>query len=101
MMYYNPEWYDIVKRGIISYLKSALECPVTVGRTKGEIIQHIRGASLKYSTLAVEVALKSLWREDIVDSVYLARDLNDRQLPDVEDGVDTSVEVYYLRRRNV
>ena len=101
MMYYNPEWYDIVKRGIISYLKSALECPVTVGRTKGEIIQHIRGASMKYSTLAVEVALDSLCQENIVDSVFLERELIDRQLPDAENETYTCVDVYYLRRKNI
>lgn len=101
MMYYNPEWYDIVKRGIISYLKSALECPVTVGRTKSEIIQHIRGTSMKYSTLAVEVALDSLCQENIVDSVFLERDLIDRPLPDAENGAYTFVDVYYLRRQNV
>jgi hypothetical protein len=100
-MYYKPEWYDEVKRSIISYLKSALECPVTVGRTKSEIIQYIRGASMKYSTLAVEVALDSLCQENIVDSVFLERELIDRDLPDVKNGACTFVDVYYLRRQNV
>jgi hypothetical protein len=100
-MYYNPEWYDEVKRGIISYLKSALECPVTVGRTKSEIIQHIRGNSMKYSVLAVEVALDCLCQENIVDSVFLERELIDRHLPGIEDGTYTFVDVYYLRRQNI
>lgn len=100
-MYYNPEWYDDVKRGIVNYLKSALECPITVGRTKGEIMQHIRGNSMKYSILAIEVALDFLCQENIVDSIFIEKELVDRDLPDERDGDRTFVNVYYLRRQNI